>query len=75
MHGAVLQKTKDGWTSVADKSPVPIDQVVVALFGGEFESTNGAVGVKMLADVGQRGPFPVLEAAVVFHDSTRPTST
>ena len=68
VHGALLMQVKNaGWESLAADSNVPTDQLLVALFGAEFRSLNGAVGAKVIADVGQRGPFPVLEAAVQFH--------
>ena len=67
VQGALLAKTDAGWESVAAKSDVPADRLVVALFGADFRSLNGAVEGKMIADVGQRGPFPVLEAAARFH--------
>ena len=68
VHGALLMRTKTGgWDSVAAKSSVPAGRLLVALFGAEFESPNGAIEMRMIADVGQRGPFPVLEAAVQFN--------
>ena len=67
VHGALLMKTDAGWESVAAKSDVPADRLVVALFGAEFRSLNGAIEGKMIADIGHRGPFPVLEAAASFH--------
>jgi hypothetical protein len=71
VDGALLARTKaGGWESVAAKSDVPADRLLVALFGAELQSANGAVDVKLVADVGQRGPFPVLEAAARFHAST-----
>jgi hypothetical protein len=66
VHGALLMPTKTGkWDALAANTNVPAERMIVALFGGEF--TTDAVDVKVLADVGQRGPFPVLEAAVTFH--------
>lgn len=68
VHGALLTQTKAlGWESVAAKTDVPADRLLVALFGAEFRSLNDAVEAKLIADVGQRGPFPVLEGAVLFH--------
>src|SRR2546422_953675 len=66
VHGALLTASKDGWSNISAKTDVLADRLVVALFGAEFTSPNGAVGLKMIADVGQRGPFPVLEAAASF---------
>jgi hypothetical protein len=70
VEGALVVRTKEGtWESVATNSVVPVDRLVVALFGADFRSRNDAVEARMIADVGQRGPFPVLEAAVRFHAS------
>ena len=68
IHGALLSRasTKD-WQALRAESAVPKDALLVALFGADFRSSNKAVEARMLADVGQRGPFPVLEAAVRFH--------
>jgi hypothetical protein len=52
---------------VAEKSDVPAGQLLIALFGAEFISPGGGVNVRAVADVGQRGPFSVLEAALRFH--------
>jgi hypothetical protein len=35
----------------------------------EFVSLSGNVKGKFLADIGQRGPFPVLETGVILHDA------
>jgi hypothetical protein len=67
VHGALMIKSDAGWDTLAAKSDVPADRLIVALFGADFRSLNGAVEGKMIADVGQRGPFPVLEAAASFH--------
>jgi hypothetical protein len=66
--GALLTPAAKGaWTSVAVGSDVPVDKLLVAFFGAEFQSADGAVSAKVVADIGQRGPFPVLEAALRFH--------
>jgi hypothetical protein len=68
VHGALLMRTKaGGWQSVAANAEIPADRQLVALFGAEFTSDNEAVQLRLVADVGQRGPFPVLEASVRFH--------
>lgn len=72
VHGALLMATTTAkWDSLAVNAVVPPERMVIALFGGEFQSANDAVDMKVLADVGQRGPFPVLEAAVRFHANTK----
>lgn len=68
VHGALLASGKaESWESLTPTTGVPADRLLVALFGAEFRSLNGAVEARMVADVGQRGPFPVLEAALQFH--------
>src|SRR4051794_10162462 len=67
--GSVLAQKKAGeWDPVAPKANVPADRLVIALFGADFASANGDVQARLISDVGQRGPFPVLEAAARFHD-------
>lgn len=71
-HGMLLMPAKNGaWETLAANSKVPADRLIVALFGGEFQSADGSVDAKVLADVGMRGPFPVLEAAVKFHSNAK----
>src|SRR5260370_3747455 len=68
VHGASLMRAQSGgWQSVASEADVPENRLLVALFGAEFRSCNGAIEMRLLADVGQRGPFPVLETAIRFH--------
>ena len=67
VDGALLLRADAGWKSVAAKTDVPPDKLIVSLFGASFQSVNQAVEMRLVADVGQRGPFPVLEAAARFH--------
>jgi hypothetical protein len=68
VHGALLMRGQSGgWQSVASGADVPENRLMVAIFGAEFHSANDAIEMRLLADVGQRGPFPVLEAAVRFN--------
>lgn len=67
VSGAVLTPADKGWTNVPAMSDVQPDKLLVALFGAEFASPTGSVQARVVADVGQRGPFPVLEAALRFH--------
>jgi uncharacterized protein (TIGR03000 family) len=68
--GALLARDEaKHWHAVKAGEPVPAGQLLVALPEAELLSKNGAVKVVMLADVGQRGPLPVLEAAVRLHDN------
>jgi hypothetical protein len=68
VNGVLLTPTDKGqWTSVAANGDVPSDKLLVALFGADFSSSDGGVTARVVADVGQRGPFAVLEAALRFH--------
>jgi hypothetical protein len=70
--GALLQRQGDkGWRPVAAKDALPAEALLVALPKAEIESANGAVRLAMLADVGRRGPFPVLESAVALHQNAK----
>ena len=66
VHGVLLTESKSGWDSIKAADDVPANQSVLALFGAELKSINGAVDAKLVADIGQRGPFPVLESAARF---------
>jgi hypothetical protein len=52
------------WRPVKPGTPLRAGSLVVALPRASILSQNGAVKLEMLADIGQRGPLPVLEAAV-----------
>ena len=65
--GALLVREGKSWKPLKAKDPIPPGHLIVALPKAELASANGAVHVHLLADVGQRGPFPVLESAVVLN--------
>ncbi|MBI2808746.1 MAG: hypothetical protein HYX68_27475 [Planctomycetes bacterium] len=68
VYGALLTPAAKGqWTSLAANGDLPPDQLLIALFGAEFQTSSGGVLARVVADIGQRGPFPVLEAAFRFH--------
>ncbi len=68
VEGALLMAGKaGGWESIAAKSDVAADRLLVAMFGADLSSLNGAVQTRLVADVGQRGPFASLETRVQFH--------
>jgi hypothetical protein len=69
VHGVLLRRAGDSWQPVKAKEAVPANTQLVALPRADFLSKNGAVEVAFLADVGQRGPFPVLETSATFHAS------
>jgi hypothetical protein len=47
---------------------VPSGTLLVGMPRAELVPNSGAVQLRLLADIGQRGPFPVLEAGVILHD-------
>ncbi len=66
-NGAVLERTEGSWKAIKEKQGVDGGSLVVALPRAFFLSKDENVEMRMLADIGQRGPFPVLESAVVFN--------
>ncbi len=67
--GAVFLKAPDAtWKPVSAGENLPSGRLVVGLPKAEFIGSSGAVKGALLADIGQHGPFPVLESAVILHD-------
>jgi hypothetical protein len=66
VSGVLLQRAQPGkdWTAVEPKDGVRAGALLVALPEADLVSANGAVRLKMLTDIGKRGPFPVLESAL-----------
>src|SRR5262249_15273680 len=64
VHGTLLARGDGGWTSLKADAPVSGTATLVALFGAKLQSANDAVELRLLADVGHRGPLPVLESGV-----------
>ena len=70
VSGVLLAKEPDGkWKSVQAGADVPSGVLVVGMPRVELTSPAGDVKLLLLADVGDRGPFPVLEAGIVLHDA------
>ena len=67
--GALLQREQPDkdWRPVAPKEGIRDGALLVALPEAQLVSANGAVQLNLLTDIGKRGPFPVLEAAVHCH--------
>src|SRR5205807_1637247 len=70
VHGTLLERSETGWQALKAGSPVKGGATLVALFAADLRSPNDAVELRLVADVGERGPLPVLEAGVTL----RPTS-
>lgn len=62
---------KDGltWRALKSGQDIPDGKLLVSLPKAELVSSNGAVHIAMLADIGQRGPYPVLESAAKIHSA------
>jgi hypothetical protein len=70
VSGVLLAKEASGaWKPVKEGAALPSGSLLVGMPKSEFVSASGAVQGRLLADIGQRGPFPVLEAGVVLHDA------
>jgi hypothetical protein len=64
-----LRDSAKTWKAVKEGDMLPSGALLVGMPRAEIESASSTVKVKLLADVGQRGPYPVLEAGVVLHDA------
>src|SRR4051812_38292271 len=61
VSGVLLAKQTSGtWKAVQAGAALPSGTVLVALPRAELTSMSGGIQVRLLADIGQRGPFPVL---------------
>jgi len=70
VSGLFLSKDSSGtWKSVKAGDALPSGSLLLGIPRVEFTSLSGEVQVRLLADIGNRGPFPVLESAVVLHDA------
>ena len=57
----------DGFGVLRENADLYSGDLLVALPGATFQSANGAVSVKSLADYDGRSPLPTLETAVILH--------
>src|SRR5436190_11214001 len=71
IHGALLQRHNGKWRAVDKKvTALPAGTLLVAIPKAKLVSANGAVSLLLDADIGKRGPYPVLESAVeLLHDA------
>jgi uncharacterized protein (TIGR03000 family) len=73
VDGVLLERAPGaaGWQFLDDGAPVRADALLVALPQALLQSANGNVQLKMIADIGHRGPLPVYESAVRIHDNPK----
>ena len=70
VSGILLIKDSGGtWKPVKAGAALPSGSLLVGMPRVELTSLSEGVQLRLLADVGQRGPFPVLEAGVILHDA------
>src|SRR5262245_24491013 len=71
IEGALLQRQGSKWQAVEKGASLHGGTLLVAVPRAEVVSANGAVGLLMTADIGKRGPYPVLESAVELRHDTK----
>ncbi len=70
VSGVLLAQGADGkWQAVRTGESVPSGRLLVGMPRAELTSPAGDVKLLMLADIANRGMFPVLEAGVILHDA------
>src|SRR5260370_20439048 len=69
--GALMARAKSGWKAIKPGEAISADALLVSLFDATLRSANGGVAVRMVADLGQHGPFPILESAITLHDDAK----
>ena len=67
VQGVLLKREAKGWHSIKKGESIPAGATLIALPDAKIHSSNGAVSVELKADVGRRGPMPVLESAILLH--------
>ena len=61
VHGTLLERGEGSWQALKAGATVKGGATLVALFAAELRSPNDALDVRLVADIGQRGPLPVIE--------------
>ena len=69
----ILLASPDGkdWKPLAAGAGVPVGQSLLALFGADIRSANGAVAMRLRSDLGEVGPLPALEAVARIGDNAK----
>jgi hypothetical protein len=68
VSGVLLERQGGSWKAVKPGDSLASGVLTVGMPHVDLLSLSGVVQVRLLADIGQRGPFPVLEAGATFHD-------
>lgn len=70
-EGMLLARAKPGqdWRAVPSKGELHAGELLVGLPGAVIDSRNEAVSLTLLTDLDKNSPYPILEAAVVLHES------
>jgi hypothetical protein len=70
--GVLLHRPQENgpWQALKPKEPVVSGDLIVGLPAGALDAKNGAVRLSLLSDLARVAPYPVLESAVVLHEST-----
>ena len=65
VNGALLGRADSGWQSLtANESIANPGTTLIALFEADLKVNGGAVAIKMLGDIGEFGPLPVLDSSI-----------
>jgi hypothetical protein len=67
--GALLHRDNGTWRLLAPQADIYADDLIVALPAGGINSKSKAVRLTLLSDLARISPYPVLESAVILHNS------
>jgi hypothetical protein len=70
-EGTLFSRSKFGrpWEMVTAKGMAPHGELLFGLPGATVQSGKDAVQLTLLADLDKNSPYPILEAAVILHES------
>ncbi|CAN5122684.1 hypothetical protein BH10PLA2_BH10PLA2_21370 [soil metagenome] len=69
--GALLHRDNGAWRLLTPQADIYAEDLIVALPAGAINSKNRAVRLTLLSDLARVSPYPVLESAVILHDSPK----
>jgi len=72
-NGTLVRRKTPGqpWHFVTHGESLPGGELIVGAPGAVLDSANGAVRAEMLTDLDGQSPYPVVECAVVLHDTPK----